>query len=57
MAVSRDQMGVSRYFSAVEAMLDGTDVRLNGRNPQDIRVNDEVFLQRVLAHGTLGVGE
>ncbi|MEQ1581001.1 MAG: cyclopropane fatty acyl phospholipid synthase [Steroidobacteraceae bacterium] len=57
MAVSRDQMGVSRYFSAVEAMLDGTDVRLNGRNPWDIRINDEVFLQRALAQGSLGVGE
>ena len=57
MAVSRDQMGVSRYFSAVESMLDGTGVRLNGRNPQDIRINDEVFLQRALAQGSLGVGE
>jgi cyclopropane-fatty-acyl-phospholipid synthase len=57
MAVSRDQMGVSRYFSAVESMLEGTDVRLNGRNPWDIRINDEVFLQRALAHGSLGVGE
>ena len=57
MAVSRDQMGVSRYFSAVESMLEGTGVRLNGRNPQDIRINDEVFLQRALAQGSLGVGE
>ncbi len=57
MAVSRDQMGVSRYFSAIESMLGGTDVRLNGRNPQDIRINDEVFLQRALAQGSLGVGE
>ena len=57
MAVSRDQMGVSRYFSAVESMLEGTGVRLNGRNPHDIRINDEVFLQRALAQGSLGVGE
>ncbi len=57
MAVSRDQMGVSRYFSALEGMLEGTGVRLNGRNPWDIRVNDEVFLQRALAQGSLGVGE
>jgi len=32
-------------------------VRLNGRNPWDIRINDEVFLQRALAQGSLGVGE
>jgi len=57
MAVSRDQMGVSRYFSAIESMLEGTGVHLNGRNPWDICINDEVFLQRALAHGSLGVGE
>jgi cyclopropane-fatty-acyl-phospholipid synthase len=57
MAVSRDQMGVSRYYSAVESMLEGTDIRLNGPNPWDIRINDELFLQRTLAEGSLGVGE
>lgn len=57
MAVSRDAMGVSRYYSAVEAMLDGSGVSLNGPHPWDLRVHDEAFLERTLAHGTLGVGE
>lgn len=57
MAVSRDHMGVSRYQTAVEALLAGTDVTVNGPNPWDIKVKDETFFQRVLADGTLGVGE
>src|SRR5215467_4378238 len=51
---------VGRRFSyerAVEELLCGTDIKINGSRPWDIRVHDERFFQRVLAQGTLGAGE
>jgi cyclopropane-fatty-acyl-phospholipid synthase len=33
------------------------DIRLDGQRPWDIRVKDDRFPARVLAHGTLGLGE
>jgi cyclopropane-fatty-acyl-phospholipid synthase len=41
----------------INEMLAGSDVKINGSRPWDIRVHDERFFQRVLGHGTLGVGE
>jgi cyclopropane-fatty-acyl-phospholipid synthase len=41
----------------VEALLEDTDVRINGERSWDIRVHDERFFRRVLAQGTLGLGE
>jgi cyclopropane-fatty-acyl-phospholipid synthase len=46
-----------RYRAAVESLLDGSEVAINGRRPWDIQVRDEIFFERVLAQGTLGVGE
>ncbi len=48
--------GIS-YRRAVEELLTGTDVRINGSRPWDIRVHDGRFFQRVLGQGTLGAGE
>ncbi|HEY4369279.1 MAG TPA: cyclopropane fatty acyl phospholipid synthase [Steroidobacteraceae bacterium] len=48
---------MTRYRAAVESLLSGTDVALNGGHPWDIQVRDDHFFQRVLARGTLGVGE
>ena len=33
------------------------DIRIDGDRPWDVRVHDERLYQRVLAHGTLGLGE
>ena len=33
------------------------DIRIDGDRPWDVRVHDERMFQRVLAHGTLGLGE
>jgi cyclopropane-fatty-acyl-phospholipid synthase len=41
----------------IQHLLDAADVRLDGDRPWDVRVNDESFLHRVLAHGSLGLGE
>ena len=51
---------VGRRFSyerAVNELLGGTDIKINGPRPWDIRVHDERFFHRVLGQGTLGVGE
>jgi cyclopropane-fatty-acyl-phospholipid synthase len=48
---------MTRYRAAVESLLNGTDVGLDGAHPWDIRVKDPGFFRRVLAQGSLGVGE
>jgi cyclopropane-fatty-acyl-phospholipid synthase len=45
------------YERTVNELLAGTDIKINGSRPWDIRVHDERFFQRVLGRGTLGVGE
>ena len=45
------------YVRAVNDLLAGTDIKINGSRPWDVRVHDERFFQRVLARGTLGAGE
>ncbi len=42
---------------AVRGLLDLADVRVGGTRPQDIRVTDSAFYERVLRDGRLGVGE
>ena len=48
-------MSLSR--AAIESLLEGTQVSLDGPNPWDIQVRDEDFFRRVLSSGSLGVGE
>lgn len=45
------------YRRAVEELLAGTDIKINGARPWDIRVHDARFFQRVLGQGSLGAGE
>lgn len=46
-----------RYRAAVESLLSGTEVALNGNQPWDIQVRDSVFFERLLSQGSLGVAE
>jgi cyclopropane-fatty-acyl-phospholipid synthase len=39
------------------ALLRTADIEIDGGNPWDVRVHDERFYARVLAHGSLGAGE
>lgn len=41
----------------VKRLLEGTGVFINGTNPWDIEVHDPRFYDRVLAQGSLGLGE
>ncbi len=50
-------MSSARYQDALRQMLAPAQVMVGGHNPWDIQVRDPVFARRVLAQGTLGVGE
>ncbi len=50
-------MAFQRYQQRVEAMLAAADIRVGGDRPWDIRVLNNDFYARVVAQGTLGVGE
>ena len=41
----------------IQRLLDSADVRLDGGRAWDIQVHDDSFFHRVLAHGSLGLGE
>ncbi|MFP4704943.1 MAG: cyclopropane fatty acyl phospholipid synthase [Spirochaetaceae bacterium] len=47
----------NRYREKIERLIEGTDIRINGDRSWDVRVHDERFYRRVLAEGTLGLGE
>lgn len=41
----------------MEQLLSQVDIRINGSNPWDIKVNNENFYKRVITQGELGLGE
>ncbi len=41
----------------VSDLLSTSGVRINGQNPWDIRVNNELFYEKILTEGSLGLGE
>jgi len=50
-------MSSLRSRMAIECMLRDTDVTLDGPRPWDPRIHDDRFFRRVLAEGSLGLGE
>ena len=48
---------MDRHQNGTRALLALGGVEINGGNPWDIAVHDERFYRRVLAHGSLGLGE
>ena len=47
----------SHTQSQIQTLLEGTGITLNGTNPWDIQVKNELFYNRVLTQGSLGFGE
>ena len=45
------------YRRSIESLLEPADIRVGGDRPWDLRVHHERLFARVLAHGTLGLGE
>jgi cyclopropane-fatty-acyl-phospholipid synthase len=50
-------MASSKLRAHFERLAESADIRLDGDRPWDIQVHDERLFQRVLSHGTLGLGE
>lgn len=48
---------MSYYKTAIESLLAGTDVTINGPEPYDISVHHSGFFSRILKEGSLGFGE
>lgn len=51
------KVGTQRARAMVSRLLQQANISLNGNQPWDIQVHDERFYSRVLALGTLGLGE
>lgn len=47
----------TRFKDHAQALLNLADVTIGGSRPWDITIHDERFYERVLAHGSLGLGE
>ena len=47
----------TRAHARVEALLNFAGVSIDGNAPTDIRVHDPRLYARILAHGSLGLGE
>ncbi len=50
-------MGTTKFRKKIEHLLSLADVRINGDRSWDIQVYNENLYPRVLAHGSLGLGE
>jgi cyclopropane-fatty-acyl-phospholipid synthase len=48
---------VPRFSGTIERLLQAADVRVNGPDPWDFQVRNERVFGRILAHGSLGLGE
>ncbi len=50
-------MGSTKFRRKIEHLLSLADVLINGDRPWDIKVHNEKLYQKILAHGSLGLGE
>ncbi len=50
-------MALSTFKHRVVRLLDGAGIQINGPHPWDLQVHNEHFYRRVIAHGSLGLGE
>src|SRR3989344_3584036 len=51
------KMAKDQFKRKVEQLLSFADVRINGRREWDITVHNDLFYQRVLSKGSIGLGE
>ncbi len=50
-------MGVQKYRRYAAKMLNLAGITINGKQPYDMRVNNENFYRRIFSRGSLGLGE
>ncbi|MGR9087752.1 MAG: class I SAM-dependent methyltransferase, partial [Gammaproteobacteria bacterium] len=47
----------NKFRAKLERVLEGTQITFNGDNPWDIKVYDSELYERILTHGSVGLGE
>ena len=50
-------MAITHFKHRVLRLLEDTGIQVNGANPWDPQVHNEHFYRRIIAHGSLGLGE
>lgn len=50
-------MNISKLKQTIQLILDHADIKIDGNNPWDIQIHDDRFYQKVLARGSMGLGE
>jgi cyclopropane-fatty-acyl-phospholipid synthase len=50
-------MALLSFKNRVIHLLEGTGIQIDGPNPWDIQVHNQHFYRRVIAHGSMGLGE
>lgn len=50
-------MDHSKFRKKAEVLLAGANIRINGNRPWDLQIHNAHFFERVLAEGSLGLGE
>jgi len=50
-------MSNSNIKDYIQSILLQADIQVNGNRPWDIQVHNEKFYQRIIKHGSLGLGE
>jgi cyclopropane-fatty-acyl-phospholipid synthase len=50
-------MGGGKFYQKIQHLLSCGDININGDRPWDIQVHNEKLYQRILAEGSLGLGE
>jgi cyclopropane-fatty-acyl-phospholipid synthase len=50
-------MDKDKFYLKIQRLLSNADIKINGDRPWDIRVHNKNLYPRILAHGSLGLGE
>jgi cyclopropane-fatty-acyl-phospholipid synthase len=50
-------MGSDKFYHKIQRLLSFADVKINGSRPWDIQVHNKKLYPRMLAQGSLGLGE
>ncbi|VAW35451.1 Cyclopropane-fatty-acyl-phospholipid synthase [hydrothermal vent metagenome] len=50
-------MKYTKFKNTIETILSSADVKINGSRPWDLQIHNNAFYSRVLAKGSLGLGE
>jgi len=50
-------MAISKFKNRIIRLLEGTGIQIDGPHPWDFQIHNQHFYRRVIAHGSVGLGE